>query len=84
MDLVFILVCIAPFLVGLGAGDKTIYSKHCGNGVCEREEDKGPCMDDRRPKLFRWEPIRVSPFYPLLYPPFYVFLCKHLEVPLTL
>ena len=52
------------FLVGsvTANGKGTIFGKACDNGVCQREEDTGPCIDDGRPKLFRWEPIRVRPF----------------------
>lgn len=38
------------------------YGMNCENGVCHREPDDGPCLDEyhERPQLFRWEPIRVS------------------------
>lgn len=38
------------------------FGMNCENGVCFRESDDGPCMDEYndRPRLFRWEPIRVS------------------------
>lgn len=61
----FAIVFLVVFFTGIAMatnGGETIFGMACDNGVCQREEDKGPCIDDKRPKLFRWEPIRVRPY----------------------
>jgi len=47
------------------------YGMNCENGVCYRDSDDGPCMDEFRgkPQLFRWEPIRVSVLLTFRFPP---------------
>lgn len=38
------------------------FGMNCENGVCFRKEDDVPCTDEYhdKPKLFRWEPIKVK------------------------
>jgi hypothetical protein len=57
------LVCIALlslYFYQVAVGEKMRYGMSCDNGVCYRVDDEGPCVEDNnKPKLFRWEPIRV-------------------------
>lgn len=42
-----------------GSAQKRL-DKSCENGVCYREEDRGPCTPNNdEPRLYRWEPIKV-------------------------
>ena len=43
----------------LGNAPKRL-DKSCENGVCFRDEDRGPCTpNDDESRLYRWEPIKV-------------------------
>ena len=57
--IIFSIVAI-NFRLAASSDARKRLDKSCENGVCFREQDKGPCIpSDDEPRLFRWDPIKV-------------------------
>ena len=57
--IIFSIVAI-NFRLAASSDARKRLDKSCENGICFREQDKGPCiLSDDEPRLFRWDPIKV-------------------------
>lgn len=58
--IIFSIVAI-NFRLAASSDARKRLDKSCENGICFREQDKGPCIpSDDEPRLFRWDPIKKS------------------------
>lgn len=56
--IIFSIVAI-NFRLAASSDARKRLDKSCENGICFREQDKGPCIpSDDEPRLFRWDPIK--------------------------
>lgn len=56
--LVFLITCVQNGFSNKYSESPT-RKQTCQSGHCS-VEDEGPCMDDGKPKLYRWDPVKVK------------------------